>query len=312
MIKHFIYLDPQKMYSLSSQIFEGVTDYIISENHSQREDVESQKGPIGSGKMLADVIKVSERSTEKKFLHDYSYTIFEKHLLDHSLVLDYKESFYDIESLKKIIHEYSFIKVKAKATFNDVKKITELFREYNSIGKALAYASTFAEVTKLQDDHTKKMASITDKNERLRSEKEFQRKVNIEKFADAQGLQQNPKLLENLEILTRYGFSDQFEIHQEGNGVLFTSCLIREFLRESEDLLVKKYSRKTQKEITVLGVISQGFNKFLPDIEEKEDFPNMKAALVNIVEHLSNIEQSISGKQENEVAIDPIAAYIDL
>ncbi|PJZ64064.1 hypothetical protein CH371_20115 [Leptospira wolffii] len=312
MIKHFIYLDPQKMYYLSSQIFEGVTDYIISENDAHKEDSESQKGPVGSGKVLADVIRTSEKSTQKKFLHDYSYTIFEKHLLENSLVLDYKEPFSDLESIRKIIDEYSFVRVKARATFNDVKKITELFREYNNIGKAFAYASSFTEMEKLQEEFEKKRAAITDKNARLRFEKDFERKFSIEKIAEQKGLQKNPKVLENLEILTRYGFSDQFEIHQEGNGIRFTSCLIRDFLRENEDLLVKKYSRKTEKAITVFGVIAQSFNKFSPDIGEKEDFPNMKSALINIVEHLSNVEASISGKQENEIAIDPIAAYFDL
>lgn len=30
MIKNFIYLDEEKLYSLSSQIFEGVTEYVLN------------------------------------------------------------------------------------------------------------------------------------------------------------------------------------------------------------------------------------------------------------------------------------------
>jgi hypothetical protein len=118
--------------------------------------------------------------------------------------------------------------------------------------------------------------------------------------------------MSDLALLTKYGFSDQFEIQQLGGEVVFTSCLKREFLREKEDLLVKKYCRKTEKEIVVFGVISQAFSAFEPDINDGKDYSNMKAALTNIIEHLTLIENSISGKQENEVVIDPIAAYFEV
>ena len=61
MIKSFIYLDEQKMYSLSSQIFEGITEYVLSESGSENQNSESQKGPVGSGRVLADVIKSSSK-----------------------------------------------------------------------------------------------------------------------------------------------------------------------------------------------------------------------------------------------------------
>ena len=116
----------------------------------------------------------------------------------------------------------------------------------------------------------------------------------------------------NLALLTKYGFSDQFEIQQLGGDVIFTSCLKRKFLREKEELLVKKYSRKTEKDVVVFGLISQAFSGIAPNINNEAEYPNMKAALMNFVEHLTNIENSISGKQDNEVVIDPIAAYFEV
>lgn len=41
--KEFIYLDEEKMYSLSSQIFEGITEYVLSESASSNNESESQK-----------------------------------------------------------------------------------------------------------------------------------------------------------------------------------------------------------------------------------------------------------------------------
>ena len=83
-------------------------------------------------------------------------------------------------------------------------------------------------------------------------------------------------------------------------------------MRENEDLLVKKYSRKTEKEIVVFGLISQAFSGSKPEMDDKKDYPNMKAALMNLVDHLTNMEGSISGKQDNEVVIDPIAVYVEV
>ena len=88
MIRNLIYLDEQKMYSLSSQIFEGITEYVINENKKTEEKSESQKGLVGSGRVLADVLKAEENLREKKYLHDRSYSIFEKHLIEINKVLE--------------------------------------------------------------------------------------------------------------------------------------------------------------------------------------------------------------------------------
>ena len=43
-IKSFIYLDDYKMYSFSSQLFEGITQYILKEDVQAGEEQNSQKG----------------------------------------------------------------------------------------------------------------------------------------------------------------------------------------------------------------------------------------------------------------------------
>ena len=68
MIKNFIYLDEEKMYSLSAQIFEGVTEYILNERSSELENAESQKGPITSGKILGDILRQVDNKIEKRIV----------------------------------------------------------------------------------------------------------------------------------------------------------------------------------------------------------------------------------------------------
>ncbi len=312
MIKNFIYLDEEKMYSLSSQIFEGITEYVLSESASSNNESESQKGPVGSGKILADVIISSDKSTEKEFFHDYSFTLFEAHLLEQGRVLDLTTSTLSFDDLKASINDFSFIKIKAKAVFNDVNKITELFSEFNTIGEALAHMGAYEAITKLDVELDLLKSQTQDKKKKSLLEAEHKKLTNTKALAKEKGLYQDQKFLDNLSLLTKYGFSDQFEIAQSKGDILFTSCLKRNFLREKEDLLVKKYSRKTEKDIVVLGMISQAFSGYEAEPNDKENYSNMKEAILNMVEHITKIENSISGKQDNEVVIDPIAVYFEL
>jgi hypothetical protein len=42
-IKSFIYLDNDKMYSISSQLFEGLTEYILRDNKTTSTEDDQQK-----------------------------------------------------------------------------------------------------------------------------------------------------------------------------------------------------------------------------------------------------------------------------
>jgi hypothetical protein len=311
-IKSFIYLDEEKMYSLSSQIFEGITEYVLSEHSSENQESENQKGPVGSGKVLADIIISSNKATEKKFFHDYSFTLFEQHLLDNNRVLDLTQPSLTVDDLKASIADFSFIKVKAKAVFNDVNKLTELFSEFNTIGEAIAHMGAFKRINELKAELALLKSQTADKNRKSLLEAEYKKLTNLKTLAKDGGLYQDQKFLDNLCLLTKYGFSDQFEITQSQGEVIFTSCLKREYLREDEDILVKKYSRKTEKDAVVLGIITQAFTGETTEPKEDVEYSNMKAAILNLAEHLTNVENSLSGKQDHEVVIDPIAVYFEV
>ena len=56
-IKGFAYLDEYKMYSISSQIFGGLTEYLTDYQATAKEEEEKQSGPLGSGRVMADILK---------------------------------------------------------------------------------------------------------------------------------------------------------------------------------------------------------------------------------------------------------------
>lgn len=112
MIKNFIYLDEYKMYSLSSQIFEGITEYLVSTNYKEEENNDKQKGGFASGRILADIIKDGSKTEERKYLHDYSYTLFEKYLIENNKVADINSLDSDVNIVDTCINT-SFIKIKS-------------------------------------------------------------------------------------------------------------------------------------------------------------------------------------------------------
>lgn len=290
MIKNFIYLDSEKLYSFASQIFEGVSENRVHEESKSKEEAEEQKGPIGSGNIIGDLIKNSNKTTEIKVIHDYLYTMFEKHLneLQKIIELPYKETSKIIDL--KIIKERPFIKITSRVKFNDIKAIQQTIKNFNNIGVALHYVTSFSEIMPSQKNISQKDL------------------INLAKSA---GLQQDQKFLEYLSFLLNYGYQDKLELQFHANEKIFSTSLKREFLREKEDLLIMKYSRNTEVEFTALGIVTQ--SQKTEAIKASENSINsMKFATMAFLERLSSVEESFSGIMENEVIFDPIAIYTEI
>lgn len=311
MIKNFVYLDVDKLHSLSSQIFEGVTEYILKESGSEEQNTESQKGPVGSGKILADILKLNNRVSEKKFLNDYTYTLFEKELIDKDMVTVIDSSKSE-ENIQQTISGKSFIKVTAKIIFNDIKSINDTLKNFNKIGKALAHITNFQEISNMKEQLEKIKNTTKDRNQKSKLEREVKAMTNISKLAKDSGLQQDQAFLDDLALVLNYGFQDQLEVQMENGNTYFSANLKRENLREKENLLIRKYSRQTEVEFILFGIVTQCQREQLDDIDEKEEYDSIKEALMTLVSALTNVESTFSGRLSNEVIIDPIALYTEL
>lgn len=309
MINNILYLDKDKMYSLSSQLFEGLTEYMLTESNSTSENSEEQKGPVGSGKILASAMKLGERSVEKRFLHDYSLSLFEKKLNELGVVEVVSS---ETTPADKISISKSFIRVSSRASFIDASKISLILRSFNEIGEALAHVTSFAELDATRKQILALKDSVKDKS-RLAELRQIEKRLNdTGELAKQSNLYQDPKFLKHLGLVTTFGFSDQLEVQQRVGERLFSAVLKRDCLRESDDLITRKYSRNTEKKLVVLGVVTQSQP---PEERSANDGPenmSMKEAVTNLVNHIANIESSLAGKAPHEVVIDPIAVYVSL
>ena len=161
-IKSFIYLDEYKMYSISSQIFEGITEYLIDYQGATIEEEETQKGPVRSGRIVADILKSESGTQEKKYLHDYSYKLFEDHLKESGKILSLSAENID-ENIKQIDNA-GFVEVRAKAVFNDMNTLKSTIERFNELGEALAYITNFEEIEKIHQQLKTAAEAIKDRN----------------------------------------------------------------------------------------------------------------------------------------------------
>ena len=316
-IKSFIYLDEYKLYSYSSQILEGVTEHLIDYRETSKEEGERQSGPFGSGREMANLLRSETITQERKFLHDYSYTIFENRLEEEGRVVKILES----ESFEcdKLVGNAAFVQVRAKAAFNDMNIIKSNIEGFNELGEALAYVTNFQELEEQRAILQGLLDKQKDRNSRNRVQQQLRALNNVGNLARSSGLRQDPEFLKKLGYLLDYGFQDQFEVQMNLGEFRFTSSLKREYLRETEQMLVRKYSRFSQVPFVLFGTIAQHPVGTEEDqsTEETElpDSPvdvHMKEVIMQLVESLSAVEATFSGRLENEIVIDPIALYCEL
>lgn len=308
-IKSFIYLDNDKMYSISSQLFEGLTEYILRDNKTTSTEDDQQKAQTFSGELMREILQQEKGSSEKRFFHDYAYSLFEKELSNRNLLC----SIEDTGELGDMTDK-QFVKVHGKAYFNDYKALKETFRQFNEIGSALGYIQCYGpmgEVLK-QIDEVAQQTSDRNQKAKINNNKNVVNSV-FRKYLQEQGLNVNEKFAENLVRLYDFGYKDMFAVHIPYlvSNIVFASILNREFLKEKEDSLIAKYSRRTEIEFTIVGLLTQcGGEKALIDSDDSES--SMKQASLNFTSIISNLEDAFNGRLGNEYIIDPIAIYREI
>lgn len=308
-IKSFIYLDNDKMYSISSQLFEGLTEYVLRDKKVTATEDDQQKLHTFSGSFMRELFQHENGSSEKRFFHDYAYSLFEKELIERGLMSTIEDSVDFGDMLGK-----QFVKVKGKAYFNDYKALKDTFKRFNEIGSAIGYIQWHGPVGEALKQIDAAINQTNDRNQKARVEHKKNAIDGLfKKYLEEQGLHVNEEFAENLIKIYDYGYKDMFSVHipyQLGN-VVFASILNRECLKENEDSLIAKYSRRTEVEFTVVGLLTQcGGEKALIDPNVPEG--SIKQASLNFTNIISNLEDTFSGRLGNEYIIDPIAIYREI
>jgi hypothetical protein len=219
-----------------------------------------------------------------RFLEDHAYSIFEERLEELNLIEDSTLPDFSVNSSKM------FFKVTNNLQINDVAATLRLMKNFNLFGEALVRVTS-------TPAGGGGIAPISD--------------AEIRKMANKIGLRMDEKFLNSVRDIISLGMSDVIEASIAADVNLFTAPLKREFLRESAEMILYKFSRVTQQKFTLLGTITQrgdvaesGYK--LPDVSEAE---GVKMAMRTLSLHMRTIEQSFLGPLSTELVVDPIAIY---
>lgn len=311
MIKNFIYLDEEKLYSFSSQLFKGVTEFVLNEAVLDSEHNQSSRDGMTSSRVIADVIRETSKSTEKRFLHDHSFHLFEQELEKETKILDVNIHT-DTEQLLTDLNDYSFIRIKGKILISDLDEIVNILRNFNEIGENLELTQMQTQLNIIEAKHI----SANNKNKDKLIEADFAKAHNIQKQALEKGLRQ-PKIWSSaLTDLLELNAKHALQFQQQFLDTIFSSYIEQKHLREDLTSLKRKYSRFTEKEFTVLGLVCQKPGSTTdvdePILETASEDNGMKTRVRALASSMLGIENFSYGREDNEVIIEPIAIYSEL
>lgn len=319
-LRNYIYIDTEKLYSFSSQVFSGVTKELVSTSTSMENKGEEQKGVVGSGRKLVDFIETANSSVETKYLHDYAFNLLEKDI-EAEYILDLNA--YESESLtSEILTSKPFIRFESQLRFDDYHKFIDLFKNFNAYGEALFF------ITNKDDLQSEKQALIDQKNSTKdkgiirQIDNELKRFNNIKEMAMTAGLNLDSTYLDKMHTILNFGFKDELAISQYLGSIKVTSYLSESYLRESKELFVNKYGRYTHKKFVVIGTLSQSFTEESElskqiaqrdqEISDAVSDGGLGEAIHNLLQIYCTFEKTIRHLLKNELVIDPLAVYVKL
>jgi hypothetical protein len=323
-IRDFIYVDVDRLYSLYSQIFEGVADQIVQSYMDASSSTDSSSNRESRSREVSIEAKVAEmsRRTENKFLYDHMYNRFEAAVADtiieagHLTESNYRDGLID-----------SFlVKITGSAEVEDYTRLNAVMEKFNTIGEAIAYASVANNqaLNQAVEELQNTAENLKDRNARAKAKNTIGRQTDknklAKKFAEETGLHQDEQTFKNLRLFSEMFYPDGFDITivpiRDGDSVAFRGVLDKRWLRTRPDLLRALYGGYVESEWTMVGQVTYLPGVALPTSEEvqtdstDESNPSMRDPFRNMFRSARVMERMfLESKHRPEVVICPIAIY---
>ena len=298
-LKNIIYLDYEKIYSLSSQLFEGL---II--RSSEQHDVSFQEiEAVMDGKS----VEKSNHETEKKRLetflnpHDYHFLKFEKALIKDNRLFNFS-----IDTPMNELENKTFIKVTGSIILTDHERLRYTTSNFIDIAYALQFVSNNDLINELEERSIK--AGSAEK-QRLRKQKdEIIRQLKKNATTDQK------EYYEKISYIMNYSYGNDVEITQSIGKNSVTSFFIKDYFKIPLDMFVRRYSRKSVVDFTIVGLVTQFHRENVerPDLSTISDTPEFRRAIINLTHSTFDVESTFSAPFENEIFIEPLAMYTEV
>lgn len=299
------------MYSLAAQHFAGLAESLVGVDQELE----------GTAQHLAELFKAEQRGVDKRYVQDYAYTLFEKHLIEVEKVLTLDREALDTrEDILPEASRLSFVKVTGKAVFLDAQTMIENLKRFNKIGEAITFVTNYGDLNRLHEEYRSLVEKVNQssankhmKQNKLKElERAYQQSTDIKELVKHSNLHADQSFIESVSLLLDYGYQDQFEIQLKGSQALFSSLLSQEYLRETQQQIVRRYAKLTDRSFTLFGVVTQNPHDKEDMSSESLNAKSIKEAVINLALQLSNVDTNFAGRSSGEITIDPIAVYTEL
>lgn len=323
-LRDFIYLDIERLYSLYSQVFEGVADRIVQSYIDSLESKDSSKKTpfLQDSDIETKVIEVSRR-TENKFLYDHMYNQLEEQLGDAIREIGEVTR----ENYGKAINGAFAVKATGVAEIEDFQRIREFTSGFNSMGTALHYITSFSrekakaaenEITELK----RRVEATKDRNEKAKAEHALDTaRQKLERSVRDEALERNlafdEQYLQHLCYLTDLFYPNRFDVtvapKNSVGGVAFRGVLDTRWLRVEPGFLRSLYSG-TAHDWTMVGQVTRrpdfSAETETPAQETPTETPALRDAYQGLIKQGYEIEKTFTvSKTRVELIVSPIAIY---
>jgi len=326
-IREFVYLDLPRLYSLYSQVFQGLTDEILDETVNQLTTRDSQTAILRGAEGQSEGLEAS-RHVERTTLHHHMYNKLEKELDPSAFIADERPAATILEKLSSV----PFLKAHGPAEMLDYDRLSEFIAHFNELGHAIGYSTmtnTPGVKAKIEEFQAKRSRAT---NDALR--KTVQRE--LDKFTnealltilEQSNLQQDENILDMLRLMTSLFASGAYSIvitPPNAPRWHFHGVIDKGFLRYTPDHLLRLYGGFSDAALTMVGSVTHLPNSSSPDglvpedslvsghvlsPEERRQRPAMLDSFRSMFRQQRTLERMfMESYVDVEVVMSPLAIY---
>lgn len=291
-IRDFIYLDASRLYSLYSQVFEGIADRVVSSHIQQLSSAEGQRAILEGGSVRTHLTQVAGQ-TESRLLYDHMYSQLEDAL---------KSTIVEGNSEESVLKGATLVRATGPAELEDFSRLREFLDHFNTLGEAIAYATAVGSGTSPG-------------------------KSSIKALANKLGLRQDEQNLKNLALFIDLFNQGSFEVVVVPEALAgqraFRGILDRSHLRVTPQSLRSLYGPFPMSPWTIVGEITYtpyldhdahpGLSTTPEDTVVDDDRPFMRDPFRSLFRASAAFEQMFSESgSRTEIVIAPLAIYRDM
>lgn len=316
----FIYVDVSLLYSIYSQVFEGITDRVVEERINQLLTGETQGTVLKQASAESQALEASRR-TESTILHDHMYNRLELRL--DGVLQDANQV--NSENMTELFVDKPIVKVSGRAEIEDYAKIQMLLEKFNDLAGIIAYAhfSQDPEFQKSRKEIEQKLSEEKIKSERKRLEVQLENMSDLRWMAVKQGLSQDQVLLNNFNTFAKIFNPSGYDVvitPFDVPTIHYRGILNRDWLRSDPQLLSSLYGGQSEAPWTMVGIVTHipgtfkdlGKNNQI-EVKEPTSDPNnpmMLDAFRRIFRQGRFFERMfLESVQETEIVVAPLAIY---